>query len=243
MSHAKPSRRGILKTGAFAAAAAACGALGRTARAQEGEKKPSGNVDGIRGERFALPAPKTKGSMSLEEAIANRRSVRDFAPGINLSVAQLSQILWAAQGITEPTRKFRASPSAGGLYPMDVFAALPGGFYQYAPLTHELVRRKEGDLRQTLADNALGQKCISTAAVDFVITTTVKRCSVKYGDRAPRYCMNEAGLIAENVSLQVVSLGLGSVIVGAFYDEKVQAGMGLKAEEEPQLIMAVGLQA
>jgi SagB-type dehydrogenase family enzyme len=233
----------LLQTGAGAAAAVAAGALVRTARGQEGEKKPAGTVDGIREERFALPAPKTKGSMSLEEAIANRRSVRDFAPNVNLTIGQLSQILWAAQGITEPARKFRASPSAGALYPMDVFAALPGGFYQYLPASHELLRRKEGDLRKTLADSALGQKCISTAAVDFVITTTVKRCSVKYGDRAPRYCMNEAGLIAENASLQAVTLGLGSVIVGAFYDEKVQAAMGLKPDEEPQLIMALGLQA
>jgi SagB-type dehydrogenase family enzyme len=243
MNKPSPSRRGLLKTGACAAAAATVGAFGRGARAQEGEEKPAETVDAVQAESLVLPTPNPIGRLSLEEAIAARRSVRAYAPGKHLTIRHLSQLLWAAQGITEPKRKFRAAPSAGALYPMDVFAVLPGGIYQYRPASHEIVRRKEGDLRKTLADSALGQKCISTASTIFLITTTVKRCSVKYGDRAPRYCMNEAGLIAENVCLQVAALGLGGVIVGAFYDDKVKANMGLKDDEDPMLILPVGVPA
>jgi len=190
-----------------------------------------------------LPQPQLKGRVSVEEAISNRRSVRDFKPG-SISMAQLSQILWAAQGITG-RGWLRAAPSAGALYPLEIYAVvgavegLEAGVYHYDPKNHSIKREVEGDLRQQLSNAALQQEPISVAPVNIVITAIYERTRQKYGDRATRYVHIEVGHAAQNVYLQAEAMGLGTVIIGAFYDDRVKEVLEL-GEEEPLAIMPVG---
>ncbi len=191
-----------------------------------------------------LPPPKQDGGVAVEKAIATRRSTRDFAPG-SLTIDDLSQLLWAGQGITDP-RGLRAAPSAGALYPMelDVVAVyvdgLRPGLYRYDPAAHALTRRRSGDLRRAVASSALGQKCLTDAGVILVLSGTYSRTTWKYDDRGIRYVHIEAGAVAENIWLQAVSLGLGTVTIGAFYDDRVAKALDLPEGETPLCLMPVG---
>jgi len=196
--------------------------------------------------RIALPAPRLKGEMSLEEAISGRRSRREFRAS-PLTLEQVSQILWAAQGITNGEGR-RAAPSAGALYALDLYVAVGGqgagglaeGVYHYYPQGHALERTFEGDVRQTLARLAKEQMFIAAAPVILVITGEYERTSGKYGDRATRYVHMEAGHAAQNVYLQAEALGLGTVVAGSFQDEAVSQALGLPAGHRPLYIMPVG---
>jgi SagB-type dehydrogenase family enzyme len=190
-----------------------------------------------------LPRPELKGRISVEEAISNRRSVRDFKRE-RMNIAQLSQILWAAQGITG-NGWLRSAPSAGALYPLEVYAVvgaveeLESGVYHYDPKTHSIRREIEGDVRRKLSNAALRQEPVSAAPVDIVFTAVYERTRRKYGERAARYVHIEVGHAAQNVYLQAEAMGLGTVIIGAFYDDMVKETLGLK-KEEPLAIMPVG---
>lgn len=190
-----------------------------------------------------LPQPRLKGQMSVEEAISRRRSVRDFKPE-PLSIEQLSQILWAAQGITG-RGQFRSAPSAGALYPLEIYAVvgsvegLEPGVYHYNPENHSIIKEIEGDLRQQLCDAALRQDSVITAPVNIVFTAIYERTSRKYGERAARYVHIEVGHAAQNVYLQAEALGLGTVMMGAFHDDRVKEILHLQ-KEEPLVIMPVG---
>jgi len=186
----------------------------------------------------ALPAPETRGTVSLEEALAARRSVRAFTTE-PLTREELGQLLWAAQGIThEPGR--RTAPSAGALYPIELFVVTPEGMYQYRPAGHRMALRSRGDLRSALAIAALDQECVRQAAVVFVVTGVVARSSIKYGRRAERYVLIEAGHVGQNVALQAVALGLGAMTVGAFDDVKVQRALALPKGHAPIYLLPVG---
>jgi SagB-type dehydrogenase family enzyme len=188
----------------------------------------------------ALPAPKTTGTMPLEEAIAKRHSVRSYKPD-ELSREQLSQILWAAQGLN-PRKQFMArnAPSAGGIYPMEVYVFDKTGVYQYIAKSHSLKLLKAGDARKSLCDSAYGQAYITQAPVDIVIAGDVAKCAKRYGDRAPRYVAMEAGHIGQNISLEAVTLGLGTVMIGAFDDEKANEVLGLPDNLSTFYIIPVG---
>jgi SagB-type dehydrogenase family enzyme len=186
-----------------------------------------------------LPPPQEKGPLALEEALAARRSVRSFR-GTALTPEQLGQLLWSAQGISDPARGFRTAPSAGALYPLEVYAVTAEGVFQYVPMHHAIRKVKGGDLRGELAAAALGQRCVVEAPMAIVITGVYGRTVRKYGERARRYVDLEAGCVAENVFLQATALGLGSVAVGGFEDRKVREVLGCAAEEEPILIIPVG---
>jgi SagB-type dehydrogenase family enzyme len=196
-------------------------------------------VDKIKAKKVILPEPATKGKMSIEEAISRRRSRRDFLIQ-HIKAGELSQILWSAQGITDKIRGFRAAPSAGALYPMKIFAVLPTGVYEYKPKGHLLRRISQGDKRKELCKASLNQRWVEEASISIVITAIYERSSIKYGKRAKRYCMIESGCIAENIHLQVESLRLGTVIIGAFEDARVQKVLGLKKNVKPLIIMPVG---
>src|SRR4030042_1189828 len=180
------------------------------------------------GHVIKLPAPQTKGKMSLEEATAPRRSVRSFS-NQSLSLAQLSQILWAAQGIPEPDWGLRAAPSAGATYPLDLYIVigrsgvdgLEAGLYHYEVPTHSLRQIKNGDLRTALTAAALGQTCLSQTPVSIIVGAVYERTSDRYGQRAKRYVAMEAGHIGQNVHLEAVSQGLATVMIGAFDDNRV----------------------
>ena len=194
-----------------------------------------------------LPSPKTKGEMSLEEAISRRRSQRNFTDE-SLTLEELSQILWAAQGLTNKERGFRSAPSAGALYPLDVYVVvgevgvtnLDSGVYHYLPENHSLENLSGGDFRNALMKVCLGQTFIADAPVSLVITAEYERTTVKYAERGERYVHMEAGHTAQNIYLQAASLGLGTVTVGAFDDEAVSEVLSLPQAHKPLYVMPLG---
>lgn len=185
-----------------------------------------------------LPEPVVKGEVSVEECIATRRSIRAYLSK-PLTMAQLSQLLWSAQGITNPGG-LRASPSAGATYPLEIRVVTSDGVFHYIPLGHKLIRETQLDLRKKLAQCALGQSFIGEAPADFVISCVYERTTQRYEERGIRYVHMEAGHTAENIHLQAVAFGLGSVPIGAFYDSKVKELLNLPPNEEPLYIIPVG---
>jgi len=188
-----------------------------------------------------LPQPITKGTISLEEVIAKRRSQRSFDKK-ELSTYQISQLLWAAQGITEKRGDYglRSAPSAGALYPMQIYALTKDGAYHYLPEKHALEVLSESDLRGDLCKASLGQSSVRDAPLDIVICAVYERVTSKYGQRGVRYVDIETGHAAQNIHLQAVALGLSSVPVGAFKDEAVKKCLSLPAACEPLYIIPIG---
>jgi SagB-type dehydrogenase family enzyme len=193
-----------------------------------------------------LPSPTTHGKLSLEQAISKRRSVRRFKDE-PLSLEQLSQLLWSAQGITG-TGGGRAAPSAGATYPLEIFVVigehspqtLAAGIYHYDVGNHSLSLHYTGDLRQELANTALGQRSIARCPAVMVICAIHPRTAYRYGRRGERYIHMEVGHVGQNVSLQAVALGLGTVMVGAFDDEEVRKVMNLEEQIKPLYIIPMG---
>jgi SagB-type dehydrogenase family enzyme len=189
--------------------------------------------------KIMLPEPSYSSNISIEEAILRRRSIRDYTPE-NLSLEELSQLLWAAQGITYQKKGFRASPSAGALYPLELYVVTTDGIFHYNPFEHCLEQGYKGDVRKALAKAAVDQKWIADAPVSIVITGVFERITKKYGGRGERYVYMEAGHVAQNIYLECVSLDLGTVVVGAFYDQQVQEVLKLPEDHKPLYIMPVG---
>lgn len=185
-----------------------------------------------------LPTPRTGGPISFEETLQGRRSVRDFTDE-DLSLGERSQLLWAAQGQTASWGG-RTAPSAGGLYPLELYLATADGLWRYLPEGHRVQVRTADDVRGGLADASGGQSSVATAPAVFVLTAVLARTAAKYGDRAERYVLLEAGHAAQNLLLQAVALGLGGVPVGAFDDGDVAAVLGLPSGEEPLYLIPVG---
>ena len=194
-----------------------------------------------------LPPPHQKGSVSLEEAITRRRSKRDFTPE-PISLSQLSQILWAAQGISGTSWKYRTVPSAGATYPLEVFVvcgrdSLEGvgdGIYHYNIAHHSLTLHHKGDVRLELARATLEQQFIYQAPVDIVICALYQRTTRRYGSRGERYVHIEVGHAGQNIYLQATALGLATVAIGAFYDEPVREVLRLDEQYTPLYIMPLG---
>lgn len=191
----------------------------------------------------ALPPPRLEGGMPLERALAERRSVREFAQGA-LALLQVGQLLWAAQGIT--TDGLRTAPSAGALYPLEVYLVagevrdLAPGIYRYLPAKHALQQLVAGDMRRPLCAAALAQECVAAGAAVVVFAAVERRTTRKYGVRGVRYVHIEVGHAAQNLALQAVALGLGSVTVGAFDDAAVARLLNLPRGEAPLYLMPVG---
>lgn len=164
-------------------------------------------------EPILLPPPEPEGGLSIEAALHQRRSVRAFAPAA-LAFKDVAQLLWAAQGMTD-ARGFRTAPSAGALYPLEVYLAagaveqLHAGVYHYDPIAHAVSIMLAGDQRAALSRATLGQTWVRDAAAALVICAVYRRTMAKYGERGIRYAQIEVGHAAQNVYLQAVSLGLG----------------------------------
>jgi SagB-type dehydrogenase family enzyme len=206
---------------------------------------PSGTGNDLRerkaksADTVALPAPRREGRMSLEEVISRRHSVREFTKE-TLNEQELSQLLWAAQGITR-REGYRTAPSAGALYPLEVYVATPSGFYHYRPRDHELKRLSDRDLRPGIYRAGLEQECLLEAPAVFVIAALYERTAQKYGQaRTPRYVHMEAGHVAQNLLLEAVALGLAGVPVGAFHDDEVRRVLSLPADDRPIYLLPVG---
>jgi len=206
----------------------------------------------VKESEVSLPYPKKITNMSVEEAILYRRSIRDYT-GDPITVMELSMILWAAQGITNTQYRFRASPSAGATYPLEIYVVvgekkvlveenvfIDAGIYKYDVYRHSLVLIKAGDYRKQLSDAALRQEWVRNAAVDIVICAVYERTTSRYGDRGIRYVHIEVGHVGQNIYLMATALNLGTVAVGAFYDERVSEIIGAAENENPLYIMPIG---
>jgi len=195
-------------------------------------------------DRVLLPPPRHEGKISVEEAFRLRRSNREFGPG-SLEMADVAQVLWAAQGITHATGH-RTAPSAGATYPLEVYlvagevAELAAGVYRYLPEEHSLILVQKGDLRERVASAAHSQACIRRAPAVLVITGIYQRTARKYGQRAHRYVQIEVGHAAQNVYLQCAAADLATVFVGSFTDDEVQEILGLPSDHAPLGLMPLG---
>ncbi len=229
-------RRTMLRGAAAAAGMASLiSSRGAGATGQSGPGQPLRDRQDI-----SLPKPNLKGEMTLEEAVARRRSIRDFTHH-PLSLAQMGQLLWAAEGITGRASYLRAHPSAGALHPLEVYLVGPDGIFHYRPEGHRVGLVRSGDKREALARAAYGQSYVAEAACVIVIAAVYARTTGKYGDRGRmRYVPMDAAHAAQNVLLQAVALGLGAVPVGAFDDEAVRAVLGAAANEVPLYLIPVG---
>jgi SagB-type dehydrogenase family enzyme len=184
----------------------------------------------------ALPAPSLVGKVSVEAALAARRSVRSFAPQ-ELTLQQVSQLAWAAQGITDARTGHRTAPSAMAVYPMTVYLVKSDGVFEYVPDGHRLKKLSAGDHRAEVS----GQAAVRQAPLDIVIVGDSAKARAKFRDRADRWVAVEAGLIAENIHLQAVGLDLASLTVGGYAEADVTKALSLSAEQTPVLVIPVGV--
>lgn len=206
-----------------------------------------GLVNIIEGENriIKLPEPNYKSNVSIEEAFLKRRSIRSYKDE-PLTLFEISQLLWSAQGITDKRMGFRTAPSAGALYPLEIYVVvgkvkdLEPGVYRYRPETHDIILVLKGDKRKELYNASLQQDWVKNAPIVIVISAVFERTTSKYGERGIRYVYMEAGHCAQNIYLQCVSLNLGTVTVGAFYDEEVKKILDLQKKETPLYLMPVG---
>ena len=186
-----------------------------------------------------LPKPVEKGTVSLEETIKKRRSKRNFS-GKDLTLDEISQLLWSCQGITEQKRGYRSAPSAGATYPLEIYLVNKEGLFHYIPRTHSMERLDEKDLRGELRDACFGQGFVKDAAINIVISADFKRTSGRYRKKGENFVYIEVGHAAENVHLQAVALGLGSVSVGAFSDDAIKKLLHLPEELVPVYVIPIG---
>lgn len=197
---------------------------------------------------ISLPPPDRENGWPLYRALNARRSVREFQ-NRPVTLSALSQVLWAASGVTQKAGDFllRTAPSAGALYPIDIYVgvrsveSLKPGLYHFVPAGHSLRQRYEGDLSELLADAALNQDFLAEAGFNLIFTAVFERTTWKYGSRGFRYIYLDAGHIVQNAALAAVSLGLGSCPVAAFFDDEINALLGINpARESAIYLLAVG---
>ena len=186
-----------------------------------------------------LPEPRTEGETSFEEALLRRTAVRDFRPDA-LTLGQLGQLLWAAQGEIGGGRN---APSAGALYPLEIYVAHEDGVYHYRPQGHEVAAISGGDIREPLAEAALDQRAFHTAPSVMLIAGVEERTAAKYGSRAEQYVLIEVGHAGQNVLVQAAVIGVGAVPTGAFRDDEVAELFDLPDDTEPLYLIPIGLPA
>lgn len=197
-------------------------------------------------EAVKLPEPSSQGRMSVEEALSKRRTVRHFARR-GLDLAQVSQLLWGTDGISDP-RGLRTAPSAGATYPLEIYlvvgergvTGLAPGLYHYRSGSHTLELTQKGDLRAAVARACLHQTWMAEAPVMVIFAAEYRRCMARYGERGVRYTHMEVGHAGQNLFLQAEALGLACGIVGAFQDRMLQEILKLPSPHEPLLVMPVG---
>lgn len=202
---------------------------------------------GISGETLELPEPSSEGELSVEEAINERRSVRNYKEE-PLDLKDVSQLMWAAQGITDSAKNYRTAPSAGATYPLEVYLVvgsdgvngLEAGAYLYQPNPHQLEKVLSDNLQPSLREAALGQGPVSDAPVNIIITAVYERTKRRYGARGERYVHMEAGHAGQNLYLQAESLGLGMVVIGAFDDNQVKKVLELPEQHDPLYVIPIG---
>jgi len=194
-----------------------------------------------------LPKPRQDSSVSIEKTLLERKSVRYYTDE-SLTLTEVSQLLWAAQGfIVRPDgRRRRTVPSAGALYPLEIYLTvrkvdeLEPGVYHFISEEHKLEKILSDDIHPELSIAALGQLRVAQAPINIIIGAVYERTSAKYGDKGIKYVHMEVGHAGQNISLQVISLNLGTVIVGGFDDERVKEIVNIPKDVVPLYIMPVG---
>lgn len=200
----------------------------------------------IDAEPIVLPEAGSREGMPLDSVLALRRSVREFSPE-KVSLDEVARLLWAGQGITNE-HGYRTAPSAGGLYPIDLYLfaravdGLDTGVYRYIPETHTLNIISRRDIHEELGEAALDQEWVREAPVIIILAGAPEKTYVKYGDRAWRYVLIESGCVAQNILLESIGLRLASVIVGSFYDERIRPLLGIQPAVHPLAIICIGSQ-
>lgn len=208
----------------------------------------------IIGDRVYLPLPTKITNISVEEAILWRRSIRDYTSD-PIKLKHLAMILWAAYGVTETRWGLRAAPSAGGTYPLEIYVVvgdrsvivkpdvyLEAGVYKYDVYTHTLTLIKKGDYRDELARASVDQRWVREAPVNIVITAVFERTTRVYGERGRvRYVPMEVGHVGQNIYLMATALNLGTVVVGAFYDDWVANIISAPPDEVPMYVIPIGV--
>ena len=196
--------------------------------------------------KIRLPAELTYKGLSIEQAIAKRRSQRDFS-GETMSLAELAHLLHYSSGITDKRQGLRAAPSAGATYPIEVYTeinnveGLAKGIYHYSIVSHELELVREGDFRNEMSRAALGERMFKQANAILALSAVFQRIQRQYRERSQRYIFFEAGHIAQNTYLVATSMGLGACAIGAFYDDEFNRLLGLDGKNESVLyIIALG---
>lgn len=179
-----------------------------------------------------LAEPKLRGSISLEEALAKRRSVRQYADR-PVGFPLIGQLAWAGQGITEPAKGLRTAPSAGALYPIELYFATPEGLFLYHAKDHSLEQTIAGDMRDSLGG-------VPPASCHIVVAGSSRKLTAQFRDKAKTYMLLEAGHVAQNICLQAVSLGLGSVTIGGIDTREVGRACKLPRYTEAIYVISVG---
>jgi len=198
-------------------------------------------------EEIKLPLPQLEGKMSVEEALARRRSRRVFKD-YSLTIEQVSQLLWSAQGITEEINGLRTAPSAAALYPLDLYLVvgkdkvedLKVGVYHYNPLQHSLTIILEEDRRREISQACLDKNQIGNAPISLIITAEFSRTTNKFGKKGINFVYMEAGHVAQNIYLQVESLGLATVAMGGIREKDISQALNLPDQHIPLYVMPVG---
>ncbi len=196
-------------------------------------------------ERIELPAPIIQDGPGIWEVIHNRRSRRAYTDE-PLNLSQLSQLLWATQGVTGEISifKLRTAPSAGALYPIETYlyanrvTGLEKGLYHYNVQFHHLELIKKGDFSNDVKKGALDQGIAGQAAVVFIWSAVFERSTWKYLQRAYRYIFLDAAHIAQNLALATEALGLGSCQIGAIYDEEMNSLLNLDSNKESVIYLS-----
>ncbi len=220
---------------------------------KKGNKSEEKNIAISSRNIYPLPIPMFDSNVSIEEAMAWRRSIREYKDDPIL-IEHLSKILWASHGINELNFKFRTTPSAGATYPLEIYVViseygalierskyLAPGSYKYDTNTHSIELKKKGILNKELANASLSQEWVQKAPINIVICSILKRTERIYGDRGRRYVHIESGHVGQNIYLKAAALNLGTVAIGAFYDDEVKNVIGADENEEPLYIMPVGI--
>ncbi|MEN6547750.1 MAG: SagB/ThcOx family dehydrogenase [Armatimonadia bacterium] len=189
--------------------------------------------------KIALPAPQTDSTFSLEKALATRRSKRQWKP-MPLTLAQLGQLCWAAQGITDPASGKRTCPSPMGVYALELYALNADGVFHYLPKEHALERLATEDRRVALGDACRGQQQVKTCATAFVITADMPKAEEKLGMANKQMLCLESGHCAQNILLQAVALGLGAVPIGAGRDAEIREVLQLPDRLTALYVVATG---
>lgn len=198
-------------------------------------------VDLVAPGRWAVPG------IDLERAIRARRSRRRYAPE-PLSLAQVSFLLWATQGIREPLdpgTALRTVPSAGARHALETYLAvlnvdgLEPGFYRYLPLEHQLVWEfREAEAPRRLSEATLGQAFVGQAAAVFLWTALPYRMEWRYGLAAHKVIALDAGHVCQNLYLACEAIGAGTCAIAAYHQERLDRLLRVDGVEEFAIYLA-----